>query len=172
MKLLQLIIFCLSITTKIFGQVVYDTIPEEIQQIGNFTVEELVIFKDFDLEIEKSISLYESYLINDTSRLKVFVSAVFGANGKIQNCRVIRSAGFCLDSICFYAIKNLSNWLPAKTRGQFTNMPFVFMFQFDKNGFWIPRPYNEVFNSKPDEYNLRQELFLKQKNIKYKKHRP
>jgi len=153
-----LILFLLTIN-QLSAQIVYDTIPTDELEIGGQWWGELFIFKNF--ENQALIYFNKVNFENlDCYGEKVFVSTVFGKEGKLKNTKIIKSASPKCDSIAFDFVNGLKDWLPGLTRSKFVDIPFVFPITFDSIG--IKKRYSKpdvFFNATDEEYDKRKVYF-------------
>ncbi|MGV8091798.1 MAG: hypothetical protein AB2L24_08035 [Mangrovibacterium sp.] len=123
------ILILLLLTINLSAQIVYDTIPDNEAIFGGHGWDELVIFKDFKTQ---TLKYFDNVNFNniDCYGKKVFVSTIFGKNGELKNTRIVKSASPICDSIAFYFVNGLKDWLPGLARGKFVDMPFRFSNHF------------------------------------------
>ena len=162
MKVKQFLIWTFILaTTNLFGQVVYDTIPEKNYVFGGSVFEKLITFRNFSDQFRKNfISIDFNKLPEKTGR--VIVSSTFTKNGKIENTRIVRSLNPYFDSIAFYSISNLKDWLPGMRRGEFVNidMTFPILFSSDlKKINEFEKAFNDIFKTTESEFQSRQDYF-------------
>ncbi len=162
MKVKLILIWTLIIfTTNLFGQVVYDTIPEKNYVFGSDIFEKLIVFRNFsDQFCENFINIDYNKLPEKTGR--VIVSSTFTKRGKIKNTRIVRSLNPYFDSIAFYSIYNLKDWLPGMHRGKFVNidMTFPILFSSDlKKINEFEKGFNDIFKTTESEFQSRQDYF-------------
>ena len=162
MKVKQFLIgtFILA-TTNLFGQVVYDTIPEKNYVFGGSVFEKLITFRNFSDQFRKNfISIDFNKLPEKTGR--VIVSSTFTKNGKIENTRIVRSLNPYFDSIAFYSISNLKDWLLGMRRGELVNidMTFPILFSSDlKKINEFEKAFKDIFKTTESEFQSRQDYF-------------
>ena len=138
---------------SINGQVIYDTIPKlEEELIG--TPEEFVIIKDFDRQL-KQIKYPDTLQVEG----RVIVSTIFGKNGVLKDTKVIKSLNPVCDSIAFYGILSLKDWLPAMTRGKFVDMPFSIPIYFKREDLIKQKGTQLLFSATEKEYEKRKQIF-------------
>jgi hypothetical protein len=157
---LTLLIFLL-LTISLSAQIVYDTIPDNDDEVvfGGLGWDETFIFKDFD---NQTLKYFEkcNFKQLDCYEETVFVSTTFGKNGELKNTRIIKSVSPICDSIAFHFVNGLKNWLPGLQRGRFVDIPFVFPITFDNSK--IKDRYakaNSFFNVTVEDFDKRKEYF-------------
>lgn len=131
MKKRQCILFLLlTLTIKLSGQIVYDTIPETCVTFGGHYWDKLFIIKDVSNQVSTYFKNVDFSQI-DCKGQRVFVATTFGENGELKNTRLIKSTSPMCDSIAFYFVKGLNDWLPGLQRGRFIDIPFGFSIPMD-----------------------------------------
>lgn len=149
----------LLLTINLSAQIVYDTIPDNEEFIGGHFWEETFIILDFEnqaLEYFKQVDFTQL----DCYGGKVFVSTTFGRNGELKDTRILKAASPICDSIAFYFVNGLKDWLPGLLRGRFIDIPFVIPIKFDS--LEIKNKYaksNMFFSATEKEYNKRKDYF-------------
>ena len=142
------------------AQIVYDTIPDDKLEIGGQWWEELFIFKDFD---KQALTYFDKVNLENLDCLgeKVIVSTIFSKNRELKETQIVKSAGPICDSIAFYFVNGLKDWLPGMARGKFVDISFVFPITFDnkeiKDRYLIKS--DVFFNASDEKYNKRKEYF-------------
>ena len=145
----NILLIFLLLTMNLSAQIVYDTVPDNEDMIDGPEWENLL--KYFDKVDFKNLDCYGE---------KVFVSTIFGKNGKLEKTKVVKSASPMCDSIAFNFVNGLKNWLPGLARGKFVDIPFVFPITFDSVK--IKKMYskpNIFFNATDEEYSKRKEYY-------------
>lgn len=156
MKYRFIFLIFLLLSINLIAQVKYDTIPSDIHIIGDQTYEYQVIFKDFNTQLVtyfKSVNLKSIPCYGK----RVYVSTVFGSNGKLKNTSLTKSVNPVCDSIAFYFVSGLKDWLPGLSRGWFVDIPFLFPITFDSSK--LEHLYSGFFKATAREYTKRQEYF-------------
>jgi hypothetical protein len=154
-----LLILFLLIINHLSAQIVYDTIPADELEIGGQWWEELFIFRNFE---NQALIYFDKVNFEnlDCYGEKVFVSTIFGKDGKIKNTRIVKSANPNCDSIAFDFVNGLKNWFPGMTRSKFVDIPFVFPITFDSIEIMDRYSKPDVFfNTTDEEYGKRKEYF-------------
>lgn len=153
-NILLLFLFC---TINLSGQVVYDTIPNNNISFGSQSWEELFVFKDFQ---SQSLTLFNAIKLNNINCIgkKIIIETTFGKDGKIKNTRIIKAANPICDSIAFYFINGLKDWLPGLGRGKFVDIQFVFPIVFDST-IHKNKISKNIFICEIEEYNKRKKIF-------------
>jgi hypothetical protein len=156
MKYRFIFLFFLLSSINLTAQVKYDTIPSGVHIIGDQTFEEQVIFKDFNSQLLtyfKSVNLKSIPCYGK----RVYVSTVFGSNGKLKNTSITKSVNPVCDSIAFCFVANLKDWLPGLLRGWYVDIPFLFPITFDTSK--LAHLYSGFFDATTKEYAKRKEYF-------------
>lgn len=155
----NILLIFLLLTITLPAQVVYDTIPEVVSEIGGHWWEELLIFRDFE---DQALSYFDKVDFKnlDCYGEKVIVSTIFGKNGVLRDTKIVKSASPICDSIAFNFVNELKGWLPGLARGNFVNIPFVFPIILDsvkiKN--WHSK-FHVLFNATEKKYSKRKRYF-------------
>ena len=155
----NILLIFLLLTITLPAQVVYDTIPEVVSEIGGHWWEELLIFRDFE---DQALSYFDKVDFKnlDCYGEKVIVSMIFGKNGVLRDTKIVKSASPICDSIAFNFVNELKGWLPGLARGNFVNIPFVFPIILDsvkiKN--WHSK-FHVLFNATEKKYSKRKRYF-------------
>jgi len=153
-----LLIFFL-ITVDLSAQIVYDTIPDNEIAIGGQYWEELLVFKDFDIQ---ALTYFDrvDFKNLDCYGKTVVVSTIFGKNGELRNTSIVKSASPNCDSVAFHFVNGLKNWIPGLVRGEFVDIPFIFPIKFDsletKN---IYTKAHGFLNTTQEKFEKRKEYF-------------
>ena len=161
-----ILLIYLFFQTNISAQVIYDTIPDNELTVGGSAFEEMFIFKDFDIQVLTYFDKVDFENINCYGE-KVFVSTIFGKDGKLKNTNIVKSANPICDSIAFYFIDGLKDWLPGLNRGRFVDIPFTIPITFDS--VVIKNRYSKykLFTATEEEYKKRKEYFDFAYSIQY-----
>ncbi|GET22237.1 hypothetical protein [Prolixibacter denitrificans] len=126
----NIIFVFLLLSINLSAQVRYDTIPRDDEaEIGGWS-EKLPVFKDFLGQMSTYFSKVDWEDL-DCYGKKVYVSTTFGKDGKLKDTRVLRAVNPACDSMAFYFVKGLKEWLPGLHRGRFVDISFVFPIRFD-----------------------------------------
>ena len=152
----NILLIFLLFPINLSAQVIYDTIPKMEEEL-NGVPEEFVIFKDFTTQ---ALAYFDKIYFEDINCYgkKVFVSTIFGEDGKIKNTSIIKSVNPICDSIAFYFVDGLKDWLPGLQRGKFVDIPFTFSITFDRE-IIMKRNYEIFFYVTEEEYEKRKEYF-------------
>lgn len=155
----NILLFFLLVTINLPAQIVYDTIPSKEGGFGGHWWDELFVFRDFNTQALSFFNKVNFHTI-DCYGETVYVSTIFGKNGKITNTRIVRSVSPICDSIAYSFVNGLKDWLPGLGRGKTIDIPFTFPIIFDS--LKIKDRYTKsyiYFNATEDEFMKRQELF-------------
>jgi len=120
----------LLLTINLSAQIVYDTIPDNEVVFGGHGWDELFFFKNFHTQTLKYFENVDFENL-DCYGEKVFVYTIFGENGELKNTKIVKSASPICDSVAFWFVNGLKDWLPGLARGKFVDIPFVFPINFD-----------------------------------------
>lgn len=142
------------------GQVLDDTVPEEDIIILGWVPDEFMVFDKYeDLVFDKTVVTQapSGYPHNGT----VYVSTVFGANGKMKNTRIVKSVNPVFDSVAYLLTSNLKGWMPGMTRGRFVDIPYTFPVHFENDSLISREEIARSFSSyiSAEEYQVRKILF-------------
>lgn len=130
-KLIFNVFLSLFLSISLSAQVVYDTLPKEEElEIGGLYFEEYFTFKDFEKQAQDYFDKVDFKAIDCYGR-KVFVATTFGKDGIIKNTRILRAVSPTCDSIAFYFVDGLKDWLPGTIRNRPVSIDFVFPIVFD-----------------------------------------
>lgn len=151
-QFMLLILFATSLT----AQVKYDTIPSKNDELGLMYFEESFVFKDFSSQASSYFREIDFSKINCLGK-KVFVSTVFGKDGKIKDTKILKSVSPNCDSIAFYFIDGLTDWLPGLGGGKFVDIPYTFPITFDTTT--MKDRWSKVFSVSDIEYEKRKAYF-------------
>ena len=154
--LLTVLFYCFQVE----GQVIYDTIPDDILEIGGFFPDEMMVFKD------SGSLIYENCQIKDLpanyqQKGSVIISTVFGKNGLLLDTKVVMSINPIYDSIAFYRIQSIDGWMPGMLRGKFVNIPVILPIQFENGSIVNSNRLLSVFGKyvSEEEYSNREKIY-------------
>lgn len=152
----NILLVLLLLTINLSAKIVNDTIPDNEVVFGGHGWDELFVFKDFN---NLALTYFNNVDFNniDCYGEQVFVSTIFGKNGKLKNTRIVKSASPICDSIAFNFVNGLKDWLPGLAGGKFVDIPFTFPINFDS--LVIKDRYSKLvfFNATLEEYSKRKE---------------
>ena len=155
----NILLIFLLLTINLPAQIAYDTIPDKEEIIGGWKYESLFEFKNFENQVAEYFNKVDFKNI-DCYGKTVFVATTFGKNGKLKNTKIVKSVSPACDSIAFYFVNGLKDWLPGLHRGKFVDIPFLFPITFDsvKNKHWQSKR-DMFFDATEKEYNNRKKYF-------------
>ncbi len=159
-KQTTLLFIFLMFIVHVSAQVVYDTIPDKELRIGEQWWEKTMIFKDFEHQALQYFNQVDFKNLDGYGKT-VFVSTVFGKNGALKDTRVIKSENPRCDSIAYYFVSGLKDWLPGLSNGRFVDVPFTFSIVFDSVKIKDMYSVSNVsfFTSTDEEYAKRKMYF-------------
>lgn len=154
----NILLIFLLLTVNLSGQISHDTIPNSEVVLGFNSWEKLFIIKDFE---KQTFEYFESIDFDNLDCIgeKVYVSTIFGKNGKLKRTKIVKSASPICDSIAYKFINGLKNWLPGLSRSQFVDIPFTFPITFDKRMIKDKYANTDIFNATDEEYSKRKKYF-------------
>jgi len=147
------------LSSNAIGQIVYDTVPSVVE-IGGFVPEEMMVFKNYDDLVITSTPMPDipSHFPHNGT---VYVSTVFGKNGKMKDTKIVRSVNPIFDSVAFYKIHNLQGWLPGTLRGKFVDIQATFPIEFENDSIIntdrIAKSFSEQISE--EKFKKRKDLF-------------
>jgi protein TonB len=109
-----------------------EVIPVDINQIY-VMVEEMPEFPGGILELRKWIKSNVKY--PESSRIKgitgrVYIGFVINREGKVEECKVLRSIDPALDREAIRVVSNMPLWRPRKQRGESVKVSYTFPINF------------------------------------------
>lgn len=155
---ITILLLSLTLTLKLSAQIVYDTIQPEVVFMGNLSWDESFIFKDFKTQAQNYFEKIDFKQL-DCFGEKVSVETIFGKNGELRNTRIIKSAHPVCDSIAFYFVLSLKDWLPGMAHGNFVDIPFIFPISFDDETLKRSWTLDVFFKATEQQFNRRRECF-------------
>jgi hypothetical protein len=149
------------VSANLLGQVVYDTIPKKDYIFGGDIFEKPVVFRNFSGQFrENFIKIDFNKFPEKTGR--VIVSTTFTKNGYIENTRIVKSINPYFDSIAFYSVSNLKDWLPGMRRGKFVDIDMTFPINFSSDLLKLKeleKGFDDLFKTTESEFKSRQNYF-------------
>ena len=163
-KISFILLIIIGLINPTLGQIVYDTIPnEEIIGTGIYW-EKSPIIRNVEYQlVDKFTNDANKYNLNSNGR--VFVETIFGKDGTLKNTRIVKGFSRQYDSLAFYTIYNLNDWLPGiHFRGYPVDIPYTFVFSFGEK--YINKEsieshkegYKRMFGCTDKEYLERKKL--------------
>ena len=149
-------VLLLFLVTSLTAQVKYDTITSKNDELGLMYFEESIVFKDFSSQASSYFREIDFSKINCFGK-KVFVSTIFGKDGKIKDTKIVKSVSPICDSIAFYFIDGLTDWLPGLGGGKFVDIPYTFPITFDTTT--MKDRWSKVFSVSGIEFEKRKAYF-------------
>lgn len=171
-KIIVLLFFCLN-SVLLFPQTdtsMYENDKKSGTEMG-LVVEnnpEFIGGQEAYYRYVESHAVYTKKALRDGAEGTVFMSLLIDEKGKIERVKILKGLHPDLDSISYYLVKNMPDWLPAKNRGKpikwMYYLPITYCIngresikQPSPSGYWVKKGKKLFYKKCLNEYGKTQE---------------